>query len=171
MAGKAKYIIFGVVGGLVGALVLVWILTTFYSGSPNQYGSTDQTTNSDTTVQMPQDYDVPLYSETMAINAGAAKQWKVRIDISEKTRNVIEGRLEELSGHGINFWILDTKNYNSWRADGSNIQPYVREKNVVNYNFSFIPDHSDDYYFVFDNTNSILTNKLVKSSASWKYRQ
>ncbi len=156
---------------MVGALVLVWILTAIYTNNQDQYGSTGQSGYSDTTVQMPQDYDVPLFSDNLAINAGHAKQWKVRIDISDKTRNVIEGRLEELSGHGINFWVLDTKNYNAWKADNSNIQPYVREKNVVNYDFSFIPDHSDDYYFVFDNTNSILTNKLVKSSASWKYRQ
>ena len=118
-----------------------------------------------------QDYDIPLFGETFAVEAGHYKTWKARVEVSEKQYNRIEGNITEMSGHGINFLILDTKNYNAWVEDSRNAMAYVKQKNTKNYDFSVVPDHSDDYYFVFDNTNSILTNKLVKTNASWKYRQ
>lgn len=114
---------------------------------------------------------MPFFNETFAVDARSYKFWKARVDISDKKYNRIEGTLDEKSGHGINFLILDTKNYNAWTEDNSNAMPYVKQSNVVNYDFSFIPDHSDDYFFVFDNTNSIFTNKLVAIHATWKYRQ
>jgi hypothetical protein len=158
VAGKAKYIIIGILSTL-GILVLLYIGAVIYE---NQQNSNQN---------QPKESDVSLFNENFAVDAGHYKIYYVRIEISDKQYNRIEGNSNEKSGHGINFLILDTKNYNAWKEDNGNAMAYVKEKNVVNYDFSFVPDHSDDYYFVFDNTNSILTNKLVDFHASWKYRQ
>lgn len=168
MAGKAKYIIIGILSTL-GILVLLYIGAVIYQNqqSSKQYQPTTQQQAS----RQPQDYNVSIMSENFAVDSRAYKGWSYRIEISDKQYNRIEGKLNEKSGHGINFLIFDTKNYNAWKEDNRNAMAYVKEKNVVNYDFSFIPDHSDDYYFVFDNTNSILTNKLVDFHATWKYRQ
>lgn len=155
MEGKKKYIIIGVISGVLGIFILLLILLAI-----------QESQNSG-----PREYEQPVLNETFAVNAGQATPYYARIEISDKKYNRIEGVVEEKSGHGINFMILDTKNYNAWKEDNSSAMAYVKEKNITNYNFSFIPDHSDDYYFVFDNTNSIFTNKLVAAQATWKYRQ
>lgn len=165
-----KYLIIGILVGLLGALVLSIVIVAIMQ-KPQQSQTEEPGVPMAQEPQRPRDYNQPLFNESFAIDAGKAQYYRIRIEISDKTHNVIEGRMEEKSNHGVNFLILDTKNYNAWTADNSNMMPYVRQKNVVSYDFSFVPDHSDDYYFVFDNTNSLFTNKLVSFHANWKYRQ
>ena len=52
---------------------------------------------------------------------------------------------------------------------GKTAAAYVNAKRVESYDFSFVPDHSDYYYFVLDNTYSWFTNKVPEITATWSY--
>lgn len=91
------------------------------------------------------------------------------VDINNKFSNVVSGSISETSGHDIKFLVFDQKNYDAWK-NHQNYGSYVSTDKIKSYSFSFIPDHSDTYYFVFDNTYSIFTSKKVTLSAVWNYQ-
>lgn len=94
--------------------------------------------------------------------------YKIHIDVSDKMNNVIYGKVLETSGYDINFYVFDQKNFNLW-VGGESAEPYIVAKRVSSYSFSFVPDHSDYYYFVLDNTYSLFTNKVPQITATWSY--
>ena len=116
-------------------------------------------------------YNVTLLSnENFSVAAGAYNALSFKIDITDKKSNIIQGRVTDKAGYGINFMVFDAKNFNAWK-DHNPTTPYVKEKNSKEFSFSFFPDHSDEYFFVFDNTYSLANNKLPEVYAIWSYRK
>lgn len=113
---------------------------------------------------------VPLYSTTVAVEAGTHQFAKYYIDIANKINNVVNGNISVLAGGEFLFYVFDQRNYNAWR-DGQSYQAVVSPGRVTNYSFAFIPDHSDYYYFVFANNLSLYSNKMIQSSAYWGWQE
>lgn len=108
--------------------------------------------------------------ETYAVSAGQGRAFPVHIEITDKSHNSVTGSVKAIAGGEFLFYIFDQKNYNAYRTGGS-WQAYVYRGRVTDYRFSFVPDHSDWYYFVLSNTFSIFTNKLVEMSATWSWTE
>lgn len=112
-----------------------------------------------------------LGTQSFSVNAGDYKVMSFKIDISDKKSNIIQGRVRDRAGYGISFMVFDTKNFNAWKERNHRAFSYVKEKNSKDVSFSFFPDHSDRYFFVFDNSYSIAKNKLPEVYAIWSYKK
>jgi len=108
--------------------------------------------------------------ETYAVSPGYYQPIAKHIDVVDKSQNIISGRVTARAGGEFLFYVFDQKNYNAYKAGGS-WQAYVDPGRVTDYSFSFIPDHSDYYYFIISNTFSFFTNKLVEISATWNWQE
>jgi hypothetical protein len=95
--------------------------------------------------------------------------YSVYIDVTGKEDNLVTGTVIETAGYDINFYVFDQKGFNAWWYGGS-AQAYVDARRVGSYTFSFVPDHSDYYYFVLDNKYSWFTNKVPYVRAKWSYQ-
>jgi hypothetical protein len=95
--------------------------------------------------------------------------YSVYIDVTGKENNLVTGTVIETAGYDINFYVFDQKGFNAWSHGGS-AQAYVDARRVGSYTFSFVPDHSDYYYFVLDNKYSLFTNKVPYVRAEWSYQ-
>jgi len=92
-------------------------------------------------------------------------------DIDDKTKNRVTGNFRVDSGPTINFFIFDQKNFNAWK-DGQSYQPYFVERDVKSGDFSFIPDHTDRYYYVFDNQNLYETVHIyIEGTWNFNYKE
>ncbi len=109
-------------------------------------------------------------NESFGVSAGYYQPYYYYIDIAGKTGNFVTGNVQSLAGGEFLFYVFDQKNYNAWRNNQS-YQPNIAPGRVTNYNFSFVPDHTDYYYFVFSNTFSFFTNKLIQFSADWDWQE
>ncbi len=109
-----------------------------------------------------------LINDKPTVKPGYYLYYKCYIDISHKENNIVAGSIVETSGNDINFYVFDQKGFNAWR-NGESVQPYVYAKRVESYTFSFVPDHTDYYYFVLDNTYSLFTNKVPEIKVIWSY--
>src|SRR5574341_401074 len=107
--------------------------------------------------------------ETMTLTAGQWGGKSIMINVDGKSSNLVKGSFIESGGHDINFFVFDQKNYNAWKDDNPTT-PYVSMKRSGGSEFSFVPDHTDIYYFVFDNTYSILVPKVPVLSATWSWQ-
>jgi len=110
-----------------------------------------------------------LINDKPTVKAGYYIYYKRYIDVSQKEGNIVYGSIIETSGNDINFYVFDQKGFNAWK-NGQSVSPYVYAKRVKSYTFSFVPDHTDYYYFVLDNTYSWFTNKVPKIEATWDYK-
>jgi len=114
---------------------------------------------------------IPLASNRIdAVPNLSYRVYTVEIDVSNKQSNKISGSFTEESGHDIKLYVFDQKNFNAWKANQS-YAPYVDSGKRPAYFFSFIPDHTDTYYFVFDNKYSWFTNKVPNLTATWNYKK
>ena len=117
-------------------------------------------------------YRVTLLSnQSFSVASGDYKALSFKIDITDKKSNIIRGRVADRAGYGINFMVFDAKNFNAWKDRNPNTFSYVKEKNSKEVKFSFFPDHSDHYFFVFDNSYSVAKNKLPEVYAIWSYKK
>lgn len=110
-----------------------------------------------------------LISDKPTVSAGQARYLRIYIDISGKDRNVIYGSVVETAGYDINFYVFDQKGFNAWQ-DGRSAAAYVSAQRIRTYDYSFVPDHSDYYFFVLDNRYSWFTNKVPSITATWNYQ-
>ncbi len=93
------------------------------------------------------------------------------IDPEGKTQNIVTGEISETTtGNDINFYIFDKKNFNAWK-EGKENKPYVSKERIKKFEFSFVPDHADDYIFVMDNGYSLITPKIPKINAQWSWKE
>jgi hypothetical protein len=111
-----------------------------------------------------------LINDKPTVSAGRAIYYSVYIDITGKKENLISGIVVETAGYDINFYVFDQKGFNAWQR-GETAQAYVDARRVNNYKYSFVPDHSDYYYFVLDNRYSWFTNKVPQITATWSYKE
>lgn len=91
------------------------------------------------------------------------------IDPEGKTQNIVTGEISETTGNDINFYIFDKKNFNAWK-EGKENKPYVSLKDVKKSEFSFTPDHADDYIFVIEN-KAWFTNMIAKINVQWSWKE
>jgi len=110
-----------------------------------------------------------LINDKPTVKAGYYIYYKCYIDVSQKEDNIVSGSINETSGNDINFYVFDQKDFNAWK-NGQAVSPYVYAKRVKSYTFSFVPDHTDYYYFVLDNGYSIFTNKVPEIVVVWNYK-
>jgi uncharacterized OB-fold protein len=59
----------------------------------------------------------------------------------------------------IGFYIMTEENFTQWR-EGNPSQVALAKPDVTNYNFTFVPDGTGVYYFVFNNQDSSHKNVL-----------
>ncbi|MEM3713296.1 MAG: hypothetical protein QXR97_07160 [Thermoproteota archaeon] len=109
-----------------------------------------------------------LLDEEPTVKALQYVYYPIYIDISGKQENEIFVDVVEKAGYDIDFYVFDQKGFNTWKEKGS-APAYVSAKRVRSYSYSFVPDHSDYYYFVLDNRYSWFTNKVPRITASWRY--
>ncbi|MFA4702173.1 hypothetical protein [Pyrococcus kukulkanii] len=109
-----------------------------------------------------------LLHDKPTVKAGHYIYYRVYIDVSDKKNNVVKGYVEETAGYDINFYVFDQKGFMAWKSENP-ATPYVEAKRVKYYEFSFVPDHTDYYYFVLDNGYSWFTNKVPEMEATWYY--
>jgi hypothetical protein len=112
---------------------------------------------------------VSLVNDKPTVPARYYVYYREYIDIAEKKENVIYVSVVETAGYDINFYVFDQKNFNAWK-EGSSAQAYISANRIKSYNYSFVPDHSDYYYFVLDNTYSWFTNKVPSITVTWSYK-
>jgi hypothetical protein len=67
----------------------------------------------------------------------------------------------------INFLVMDERNFKKWERREGDTHVYFAKYKVGQLNFSFVTDHDDLYYFVFDNTYSDY-KKIVTFNASFQ---
>lgn len=110
-----------------------------------------------------------LIDDKPTVPAGWYVYYVIYIDVSGKKENIVSGEVVETAGYDINFYVFDQKGFNAWK-EGRLAPAYVSAERIESYIYSFIPDHSDYYYFVLDNRYSWFTNKVPKITASWSYQ-
>ena len=121
--------------------------------------------------QKPFEGKLELFNEdAMTVKAGTHSAQKIMLNVDGKTHNMLKGSFVEPAGYGISFYVFDQKNYNAFNEGGSRT-PYVSAKRVKSYEFTFVPDHSDLYYFVFDNGYSISIDKVPVLSVTWTWQE
>jgi len=113
---------------------------------------------------------VTLIDDKPTVPAGKAIYYRVYIDITGKEKNIIFGDVIETAGYDINFYVFDQKGFNTWWYEGRLIGAYVAAQRIKSYSYSFVPDHTDYYYFVLDNKYSWFTNKVPQIKAIWTYQ-
>lgn len=112
-----------------------------------------------------------LFSERLEpVPARDFRQVFSYIDPEGKTQNIVTGEISETTGNDISFYIFDKKNFNAWK-EGKENKPYVSKERIKKFEFSFAPDHADDYIFVMDNGYSWLTPKIPKINAQWSWKE
>jgi PGF-CTERM protein len=113
---------------------------------------------------------VTLIDDKPTVPAGKAIYYRVYIDITGKEKNIISGSVIETAGYDINFYVFDQKGFNTWWYENRLIGAYVAAQRIKSYSYSFVPDHTDYYYFVLDNKYSWFTNKVPQIKAIWTYQ-
>lgn len=158
---------------IIGSLIVIVLVILFAPIIPYThtvqvpYQKTETYTDYETQ-QVTQHKTETLINDKPTVPAGKYVYYRIHIDISDKQNNVIQGRVVETAGYDINFYVFDQENYNLWK-DGKTAAAYVSAKRIESYDFSFVPGHSDYYYFVLDNTYSWFTNKVPEITATWNY--
>ena len=131
-----------------------------------------------------------ISSETYTVNLRQQSYVRLYVDASAQEDNLVEGSIS-VAGGQINFYVFDEDGWNAYEdydpASMSFMGPdpnkmeqdyyeshfscYVYAKFVSSYQFSFVPKHTDHYFFVFDHryNNDWLSNKQVTLNAVWVY--
>lgn len=109
---------------------------------------------------------------TTTIQGGYYTYWYFYIDISNKANNVISGRVIETTGSYIDFYILDSANF-QWFKQGSFYSGGSYNTMLTN---DFIVDlyRSDTYYIVLNNGSPMFAtphSKTVQITATWQYTE
>ena len=166
-------------GYYITAIVIVIIVILFVPIIPITYEKTipvQKTVTRTITYTTTEPYQVTKSESKILINdkptvpAGKYLYYQVYIDVSGKSGNVVSGSVVETAGYDIRFYVFDQKGFNAWK-NGYSSQPYVDSGRITSYSFSFVPDHSDYYYFVLDNGYSWFTNKVPQITATWNYQE
>jgi hypothetical protein len=144
-------------GYYITAIVIVIIVILFVPIIPITYEKT-----------IPR--SVILINDKPTVPARYYYYYPVYIDVSGKSGNVVSGSVVETAGYDIRFYVFDQKGFNAWK-NGYSSQPYVDSGRITSYSFSLVPDHSDYYYFVLDNSYSWFTNKVPQITATWNYQE
>ncbi|MDI6641793.1 MAG: hypothetical protein QME68_05730 [Elusimicrobiota bacterium] len=121
------------------------------------------------TITEPKSSMLPI-EDKYVVPAREYKEVFAHIDPEGKTQNIITGEISETTGNDINFYIFDRKNFNAWK-EGKENKPYVSKERTKKFEFSFVPDHADDYIFVMDNRYSWLTPKVANINAQWSWKE
>jgi hypothetical protein len=150
---------------IIPTVIIIMIIVFFSPIIPHQV-----TVNEYVPYQVTKNETITLINDKPTIPAGKYLYYRVYIDVSGKERNVVFGSVVETAGYDINFYVFDQKGFNAWR-EGYSVTPYVSAKRITSYDFSFVPDHSDYYYFVLDNGYSWFTNKVPQITAQWYYQR
>jgi len=114
------------------------------------------------------DKSSPIFSsETYTVQPREYRYWYLSVDLSGKDSGTtrIKGSYAVSGGYGVNFYILNSANFNLWKG-GSSSTALVRTTNLQSYTFDSSVSSSDTYYFVFDNTYSTLASKTFTVTAN-----
>jgi len=161
-------------GVAIAIIVIAIVVVLFLPIIPITYEATEPQQRTETYTEK-EPYQVTktdskvLIDEKPTVSAGKAIYYDVHIDVSGKERNIVSGEVVETAGYDINFYVLDQKGFNAWK-EGRSAPAYVSANRIKSYSYSFVPDHSDYYFFVLDNTYSWFTNKVPQITASWSYQ-
>jgi hypothetical protein len=97
------------------------------------------------------------------------------IDINSSFEKVksISGDIVVENGD-IDFYVVNENNYDIVKGDltsGSSnpFSFYVSQVNIISYPFTIKPDHNGRYFLVLSNTRDLITNKIVRLTASINY--
>jgi len=93
---------------------------------------------------------------------------KIFIDIQGKNDYIVTGRMTEITGNKITFIVFDDSNFRSWEEGAASL-PLLTFQDITGQSFSFSPQMSGYYVFVFDNRYSPIEKKISASAtSSWK---
>ena len=73
------------------------------------------------------------------------------------------GRVQVEGGSEIGFYIMNAGNYSEWRQSHPSAI-ILSNLDAINYNFTFIPNGADTYYFVFSNEDPVRKNVVFTLS-------
>lgn len=171
---KGKYILIGIFIGIIFTIVYVVKNGSIPEYTEEQEVTSQKSIQQEQTQQEPQkpfEGELELFNEdVMTVKAGTYSAQKIMLNVDGKTHNMIKGSFVEPAGYGITFYVFDQKNYNAYEA-GHRTTAYVSARRVKSYEFTFVPDHSGIYYFVFDNGYSVSTNKVPVLSVVWSWQE
>ncbi len=111
-----------------------------------------------------------LVDDKPTVSAGQYIYYSRYVDVAGKQQNFVAGKVTETAGYDINFFVFDQKGFNAWKQGGSSAA-YVDARRIASQDYRFVPDHTDYYYFVLDNTFSWFTNKVPSVTATWSYQE
>lgn len=113
-----------------------------------------------------------ILDRQVTVPYGEYRYYSVYIDVSGKEGNIIRGTVTETTGKSIFLYVYDQEGFNAWRK-GDVAQAYFFNGGR-SFNFSFVPDHSDYYYFVLINNLPLdptkAHTKTVHIWAKWEYQ-
>lgn len=118
-------------------------------------------------VQVQQPFSTTILDTTISVAASHAQPYSYAIDLTDTSNNRIYGSVVETAGYGISFLVFDQQGYTAWKANQNNGNPYVKYTDQKSISFSFVPTHTDTYYFILDNQFSWFTNKLPHLVVNW----
>lgn len=171
---KGKYILIGIFLGILVTIAYVVIDGPITGSTVEEKVSRQNSFQLEETppeAKKPFEGELELFNEDpMTVKAGTHSAQKIMLNVNGKTNNMVKGSFVEPAGYGITFYVFDQKNYKAFNEGGSRT-PYVSAKRVKSYEFTFVPDHSDIYYFVFDNGYSISTDKVPVLSVTWTWQE
>jgi len=173
---KGKYILIGIFLGILVTIAYVVIDGPVSDSIEDQEVTSQKTFQQEQTQPEPQkpvarEMELELFNDdAITVKAGTYYGEKVMLNVDGKTHNRLKGSFVEPAGYGITFYVFDQKSYNAYEA-GHRTTPYVSARRVKSYEFTFVPDHSGLYYFVFDNGYSVSTNKVPVLSVVWSWRE
>lgn len=110
-----------------------------------------------------------------ALALGGRKVYTAEIDISDKTANIITGYVKMLEYAPYNFYVVSEAYYLKHAVYSHSIpeEYYVGIDNAEYETFSFVPDYSGKYYFVFTAYEPVPTyyKDLNQFDADWQWLQ
>lgn len=173
MNHKGKTIGIGILLGIIFTIVYVVKNGSISDSIGEQEAISQKSLQEEQTPHQPKPFEgeLELFNEdAMTVKAGTHSAQKIMLNVNGKTHNMVKGSFVEPAGYGITFYVFDQENYNAFNEGGSRT-PYVSARRVKSYEFTFVPDHSGIYYFVFDNGYSISIDKVPVLSVTWTWQE
>jgi hypothetical protein len=98
----------------------------------------------------------PIISSTL-LSVPASNYTYLTTNLKENIRT--SGLLQVEGGSEIGFYVMNEGNFSAW-SHGYPSVTNLAKPDAINYNFTFVPDVSEVYYFVFSNQDPVHKNVL-----------
>ncbi len=132
------------------------VIVILLAGSFAFTGSYIEPDNIEQSIVLADDY---VYNFEETISAGS--YWSLSWDRSQG--DGVYGDFDVTSGNDVDFFICDEEEYEKW-TNGESASVYHLQEKTGGYSFEFRIPYSDKWYFVFSNTYSLITAKIVQGS-------